>query len=162
MKKIAIILLLTSIKIFSQVAIGKTSIDGAGILDFKIGESKGIILPYTSSISNPSNGTLTFDKSSKKVMYFGDGHWINMTDEGIFPPSSNEPEQTNESGFIIGTKPATAIGVLVLESNSRALILPKVNNASVDMFNPSPGTICYDLSTDSIAIFNGVVWSYWK
>lgn len=148
--------------IFSQVAIGKTSIDGAGILDFAAGDRKGIILPWTNSIANPVNGMFTFDLSTNKVMFYGNNQWNSMTFSGIAPSVINNDPETADKGVIIGATNSTAKGVLILESNSKALILPKVNNVSTDIVNPSPGTICYDLSTNSMALFNGVSWSYWK
>jgi hypothetical protein len=145
----------------AQIAIGKQSIEGDGIWDFAFGDKRGIILPYTSSVTTPVSGTFVFDVLTNKVKYYSNGIWTDMTDTGSSPISVNSMPETADNGVIIG-EVTTAKGVLVLESSSKALILPKISNASIDIYNPASGTICYDLSLDAIAIFNGSVWSYWK
>jgi hypothetical protein len=154
-------LMLFASKFYSQVAIGKETVDGLGILDFASNDKRGIILPYTNSVLNPTNGTLTFDTNSKKIKSFVNNNWIDMTFEGNLPVLNTNPDLTTQNGVIIGASTSTATGVLVLESNNKALILPKVNNVT-EIFNPSSGTICYDLSVNALAIYNGVEWSYWK
>lgn len=163
MKKIFILFVaIMAINQFAaQVAIGKTNIDGAGILDFALNDTKGIVLPYTTAVTSPINGTLTYDATTKKVKHFINNNWVDMTGAALVSPTVNtDPEIGN--GVIIGSNTSLATGVLVLESNAKALILPKVNDPSTDIFNPAPGTICYDLTNKALAIFNGDVWAYWK
>jgi hypothetical protein len=155
------ILMFTFFKIEAQISIGKTTIDGSGLLDFATNDNKGIVLPYTLTITNPVNGTLTYDVPTKKIKCFIDNSWVDMTDSGVDPPVINTDPDVG-SGVIIGSSTSSASGVLILESKTRSLILPKVNNPSTDIYNPAVGTICYDLSTNSVAFFNGSVWAYWK
>lgn len=145
----------------AQVALGKSSVDGAGILDFAPDDTRGIILPYTNKINNPVNGTFTFDLNTNKVLVFSNNSWLDLTSSGTAPNIINTDPDLG-GGVIIGAESSVAKGVLVLESNSKALILPKVNNVSLDIYLPSPGTMCYDLTEDAIAVFNGVNWSFWK
>jgi len=145
----------------AQVAIGKKNIDGLGIIDFAPNLNRGIVLPYTSLITSPTNGTFTFDIVSKKVKLFSNNNWENMTFEGSVSTNYPFEPDTNTNNLIIGAASSDAKGVLILESNNRALILPKVNDVTT-LFNPAAGTICYDLATNSLAIFNGIEWSFWK
>lgn len=160
--KLVLFLYCFPVFVFSQVAIGKQSIDGAGILDFALGDKKGIVLPWTNNITNPTNGTLTFDLATNRVMFYGNNQWNSMSFAGTAPSSVNNNPEIADQGVVMGASTSVAKGVLVLESTSKALILPKVNNVSTDIFNPSPGTICYDLSTNAVAVFNGVSWAYWR
>jgi hypothetical protein len=165
MKNIVLIflfLVLLAPNIYSQVAIGKETVDGLGILDFASGDRRGLVLPYTNSISNPTNGTLTFDTNSKKIKSFVNNNWVDLSFEGSLPAVVNtNPNLTTDNDVIIGSNTSSAVGVLVLESNNKALILPKVDNVT-NIFKPTIGTICYDLSLNALAIYNGVGWSFWK
>lgn len=153
------LLFLTTIQ--AQVAVGKENIDGLGIIDFAPNLNRGIVLPYTTSIDSPTNGTFTFDIVSKKVKLFMNNNWINMTFEGSVPANYSFQTPANTNKVIIGATTSEANGVLILESNNRALILPKINDVTT-IFKPASGTICYDLATDSLAVFNGIEWSFWK
>jgi hypothetical protein len=51
---------------------------------------------------------------------------------------------------------------LVLESTSKALVLPKVANAETEIKSPAVGTMVYDLYSKSLAIFDGAKWNFWK
>ncbi|MNG09522.1 hypothetical protein D3C84_929420 [compost metagenome] len=62
----------------------------------------------------------------------------------------------------MGAKESAADGVLVLESADKALVLPKVNNPHITVKSPYTGMMCYDLNKKAVAIFDGVVWNYWK
>jgi len=158
---IFLFLMLFASNFYAQVAIGKTNVDGLGILDFASGDKRGIVLPYTNSISSPTNGTLTFDRNSKKIKSYVNNNWLDMSAEGTLPNKVNNNSDSASNGAILGSSTSSATGVLVLESNNKALILPKVNSTT-EIFNPAPGTICYDLTFNAIAIYNGVEWSYWK
>ena len=67
------------------------------------------------------------------------------------------------NGVIIGANISSKPGVLVLESSTRALILPYVANPHTTIGNnASIGTIVYDTTSDSLALFDGVNWHYWQ
>lgn len=179
-------LILTSI-IFAgfcsaQVAIGKQTVDGNAILDFG-SQNKGIILPIA-DISDPTsvytNGTLLMDIDDLTVKAYQNNTWTPLSDPGqltVLLDSNDNPISTaakiNTSaevgqGVILGDvdtnglPPSGADGVLVLESSTQALVLPKVADPHINIKSPVAGTICYDLTSDSLAIFDGKVWNYWK
>lgn len=161
---------------YSQVIIGgttgtansKTSV----LLEFEAGQNKGIILPYTRSLpSSPTEGTILLDVSSEtaaRVKYYN-GSWIDLSgqdaDVSSFLTSQPTAAQVSESSSaksIIGSNSSQAEGVLILESSTKAMVLPMVESTD-NIPNPSPGMIVYINKTGSkrLAIFNGSKWSYW-
>lgn len=167
--------------LFAQVAIGKTPNQPSAILDFGPDNEtikKGIILPVLDLTQNTnetySDGTFLFDTNSMMVKVKQDGIWLDLTDEGAITTQYNTNNEdittpvklkTSEDigeGVIIGSETSTAKGVLVLESENKALILPRVADPHLNIPKPVAGTICYDTTSDSLAIFDGKVWSYWK
>lgn len=165
----------------AQMVIGKEEVDGAGILDFVLGENKGILLPILTELpTQPSNGTIIFnnvdgDTNKLKVMVFENNDWKSLSDEGALsiisengenlttPYVENRSEETGE-GVILGEydENQVANGVLVLESTDKALILPKVVDPHLQVKSPRAGTILYDLTTKSLVVFDGKVWNYWQ
>ena len=146
---------------FAQVGIGKTVIDGSGLLDFPL-ENKGIVLPATQNVSGQVAGTLTFDVASKKMQYYDGTNWINLSAVGKYDRTINTSVTEDDLGVIIGSTTTTAKGVLVLESEDKALILPRVNQPEENIPNPEPGMICYDTKSNTLVVYNGVEWSFWK
>lgn len=158
----------------AQVAIGKQSINGAStILDFNdnAANTNGIILPAISSPATAlapntanNNGTFIYDKSDYKAKMYQNGTWVNLSDTGegaALAPNTNASAEQGK-GVIIGAENSNAKGVLILESASKAMILPKVANPATQVKSPYPGMICYDTTSMSLAIFDGKVWNYWK
>lgn len=184
---ISLIGLIFSNLLFSQVAIGKATVEGSGILDFGPSDgtaTKGIILPLVdlSTSTEPyTNGTFLMDTASKIVKVYQNGSWLDLSDEGSFTvqttldetgdtpvtvnlttaPNINSSEEVGE-GVIIGAATSTAKGILVLEATDKALILPRVKNPDEAILSPVAGTMCYDTFSNSLAIFDGKVWNYWK
>jgi len=171
----------------AQVSIGgnQTVNGNSTILDFKgntateapadqnTTNDKGIILPavanspsYTAvapATDNPNNGTFLFDKTLKMVRMFENGTWVNLSDSAgddvkVLSNSSDE----KGSGVIIGANTTDAEGVLVLESSDKAMILPHIKNPHTTVKSPYPGMMCYDTASNSLAVFDGVRWNYWK
>ena len=69
----------------AQVAIGKSSVAGSGILDFASGTTNGIILPIVETLpaaSATQNGTFLMDKNDKKLKMCENATWIDLSDEG--------------------------------------------------------------------------------
>ena len=150
----------------AQVAIEKTSLNGSSILDFNAGTTKGIILPALTTLpASPPNGFLGFNKLDARVYMYQNNAYVPLT-EGIGIGSITglitnlSPDLGN--GVIIGAVTSTASGVLVLESTSLALTLPKINQPHLNVKSPYPGMICYDTATNTIAVFDGSYWNYWK
>lgn len=166
MKKIVLIIGLLSLEMIqAQVAIGKETVDGDGILDFKLNTTNGILLPIVETLpTNAVEGTILMDKNDKVVKMKTDSEWIPLSDPGSidnvsFNTGTETPAQTN---VIIGSATTTAPGVLVLESADKALILPKVAAPHTSVKDPFPGMICYDTVSKTLAVFDGLKWSYWK
>lgn len=185
MKKYIVFLLLIGNFSHAQIAIGKNNLVSiSSIIEFG-GETatnastdaettnfRGIILPNVTSsptftvvspsTNHPQNGTFIFDKQSMKVRMFENGNWVDMTDagtvNGIIPGSGT----ATGSGVIIGASTSNAEGTFVLESANKALVLPHIKDPATNVKSPYQGMMCYDTLSNSIAIFDGVNWSYWK
>lgn len=175
---------------FSQVIIGNdTGSVPAGqknsiLLEFAAGQNKGIILPYTRTL--PSGGGLvegTFildarDATKAKIKYYNgvtdmqssDG-WFDLSNGNTADisaamasqPTSATVSEDAAAKVIIGTSITSADGVLVLESDTKAMVLPMVNSTD-DVTDPSPGMMVYinKEGAKRLAFFNGSAWTFWK
>lgn len=166
MMQLALLMILCgfgSLTVLGQTAIEKYTVDGDGILDFASGTSKGIILPAVEILpAVPANGTFVYHKNDQKVKMFENGVWVNLSDVGdntaILPYNGTATSKQT----IIGATSTAAAGALVLESTSKALILPKVASPHLNVPSPYPGMMCYDTDAKALAVFDGAVWNYWK
>lgn len=160
-----ILFAISTLNINAQVAIGKTSVQGSSILDFnEAGNTRGIILPAVTAMpADTVNGTLEFFRGDAIVYMRQNGVWVPMT-EGNGSTSTliinTSPETGN--GVVIGAATSSAPGVLVLESSTLSLTLPKVINPHINIKSPYPGTMCYDTASNTIAVFDGTYWNFWK
>lgn len=177
---------------FAQVAIGKasisvlptTSIPNPSISlefgDYVINQGKGVILPWVSSatdMNSADTGTIVYDVSDKIIKYkTGASSWYNLSKNetttvdgtanydttGVVDTSlQNSLTDQATAKTSIGTLSSTQ-GILVLEDNNKAMILPKVPSPHLNIVNPEPGTIAYDTVTKQLAVYNGKVWTFWK
>ena len=165
MKNIIIALFISNFCL-AQVGIEKNTVDGDGILDFPLGTTKGIILPNvtkSADMTSVTRGTLVYDIATKDNQYY-DGAWktLNVLLTSGIAPSLLPGNDLPTKGVIIGKQTSTAQGVLVLESSSKALILPKVENPAGTVKTPVAGMICYDPVQKIMAVYNGKDWSFWK
>ena len=177
MKKItSIVSIFIGTCVFSQVAIGKSSVTNPSVsLEFgnvvgNANTQRGIILPWvtsTASVAGAVTGTIIFDASDKKVKYYKDTDtspiWFDLSVDttGVVDTSLQDSLTDRANAKVsIGT-PSSTLGILVLEDNNKAMILPLVDKYS-SVVNPSPGMMVYDLSNDMLCVFNGKVWSFWK
>lgn len=189
---IALGALLFSSVAFSQVVIGGTT-GSAGtntdavLLDFPENQGKGIILPYVKDKSGISQeGTIILDASTPsdaRVKFFngqtGDG-WVDLSGNGAINIASgdalntatvmnavlaNQPTdaESSTSQTIIGNVANAPDGVLVLNSDTKAMVLPIVADYT-DVKNPSPGMMVYikKAGAKRLAVFNGSKWTFWK
>lgn len=167
---------------FGQVSIGgNESVKGnSTILDFAGGTAtessadqattneKGIILPAVGSspttLDANNNGTFLFDRNLKMVRMFENGSWVNLSDAVGNDIPSAMVNASNEvgKGVIIGAQSSNAKGVLVLESTDKAMILPHIKNPHTTVKSPYPGMMCYDTVSNSLAVYDGTRWNYWK
>ncbi|MCQ4142438.1 hypothetical protein [Chryseobacterium sp. EO14] len=166
----------------AQVSIDKQNIEGSyTILDFNsnvegkkytdpnVNNTNGIIIPAMNianipTLDSANNGTFIFDISESKVKMFENNVWVNLTDIGSASAIiiNNSDEIATSQGVIIGASSSQAKGVLILESVNKALILPRIKDPHINVKSPYPGMICYDVTSKSMAIFDGLEWNYWK
>lgn len=174
MKKILLTLLLVSTTAVSaQLAVGKDTMSNASVsleFDNTTNEKKGIVLPWVnqaSTLTNVTPGTIIYDTFDKKVKYYKNNAWfdwsVDPTGSVNTTLQSTIAENTNAK-VMIGGNPITDTtkGILVLGDTNKAMILPKVENPHLNIMNPEPGTMVYDPTNKSLAVYNGTVWSFWK
>ncbi len=164
MKNLLIILTIFSANLaLSQIAIGKNTVDGSAILDFASGTTNGIILPTAGSLQTPvTNGTFYLDRNENKVRMYENNQWVDLSKTANTSSVFTNSGTDTGAGVIVGAPISSAKGVLVLESTNQALVLPKIADPEINVKSPYPGMICYDTTSDSIAIFDGAYWNYWK
>lgn len=151
----------------SQTAIEKQTVSSPSvILDFNSGTTKGIILPAVQTLPiSPANGTFLFDArtAEKKIKMFQNGGWVELSGAGSITnlvPYSGMVD--NNKKTVMGALESNADGVLVLESSNKALVLPQIENPHLTVKSPYPGMLCYDTNRNALAVFDGLVWNYWK
>ncbi|RXM53793.1 MULTISPECIES: hypothetical protein [unclassified Chryseobacterium] len=149
----------------AQVGIGKEMVDGDGILDFALNTTNGIMLPIVETLPNDAvAGTILMDKNDKIVKMKDSSAWVELSDAGSINNATfnTSTEVPGPNRVIIGNSTTNAPGVLVLESTDKALILPKIADPHINVKSPYPGMICYDTVSKTMAVFDGLKWSYWK
>lgn len=162
---ISLILILFQQFTHAQIAIGKTSVEGDALIDFPENTFNGIVIPHVESIDvmkYNQPGTIIFEKNTTKFKYFDGTGWITINrQEGKNIAETSTEEYDINQGVVIGSDSSDAIGVLILESTDKALVLPKVANPAKNIPSPYPGMMCYDLISDNVYFFNGSVWEFW-
>ena len=181
-------LVLFSSFVFAQVAIGKSSVSNNSVSlefgDYVANQGKGIIVPWVTSATTMTTavpGTIVYDTSDKILKYKKPNNvWFNLSKNetatigqqsvnttGVVNTSLQDNyngnpinDQTNAKTSI--GRESTTPGILVLEDNDKAMILPKVPSPHLNIKNPEPGLMVFDTTTKQLAVFNGKVWSFWK
>ena len=178
MKKIIATIFLGSIafanaQVIIGDAVGTAAVKTSVLLEFAANQNKGIIVPYVRTMpTTPTEGTILLDASSPtaaRVKYYN-GSWVdlsgqdgNVTTALAQQPTAIQAPETTVSKAIIGAATSSADGVLVLESTTKAMVLPIV--ADVQLIpSPSPGMIVYvnKAGAKRLAVYNGSKWSFWK
>ena len=150
------------------MAIDKKTINGNAALDFGTA-NLGIILPWVTSakdVTNPTPGTMIYDTADKKVKYYEGGttpSWVDMSLNSGNVDTSLQDDFTDvhDTGMIIGDKSGAPKGVLVFQTPTKGLLLPKVSNPANTISNPEAGTIVYDPTSKRVCVYNGLNWAYW-
>ncbi|MCU7615816.1 hypothetical protein NZ698_01280 [Chryseobacterium sp. PBS4-4] len=153
----------------AQVAIGKDSVSSNAVsLEFGAG-NKGMVLPYvtnTAAVTGAVNGTIVYDTSDHRVKVKYASGWKDLSldatgaaDTTIQNSKTDDPAA--RVSITTGT-PTTVPGILVLEDDNKAMILPKVDSPHLNIQNPAPGMMVYDTVKKQLAVYNGTVWSFWK
>lgn len=159
---------------FAQVIIGDetgTAINKSSVLlEFANTGDKGLVLPYLRVLpTSPSEGTIILDASvatAARIKYYN-GSWIDLSgqDADVSDDLIQQPiiPENASSKVIIGNQNSTADGILVLESSTKAMVLPIVDSTN-KIINPSPGMMVYLINGNKkrLAVFNGNKWSFWK
>lgn len=124
---------------------------------------KGIILPSASEAPDAVAGTFLVNTTDKAVQYFDGTDWINLTYPNMLVENNfvNTGTTNIGQGVVIGANSTNKPGVLVLESTTKALVLPKVADPHLSVLSPIAGTMVYDTTSDTLAVFDGKEWSYW-
>lgn len=147
------------------------------------GQNKGIIVPYVRTLpatlptriegailldaSNPTKARMKFYNANTTPLSNGwfdlSGQDGNVTSALTDQPTVVQAPEIATSKAIIGSTSSSADGVLVLESTTKAMVLPQVDKVS-DIPSPSPGMMVYVNKTGAkrLAVFNGTKWSFWK
>lgn len=139
----------------------------AVILDFNQdpNNAMGLVLPIVNEITqNMVNGTMLFDKSDRRVKYKKKGKWVSLSYvDGILDNHIENPSVDIESSTYVGEDINLAVkGVLVLESENKAMVLPHVKDPLINVKNPYPGMICYDPTTKAMFLYDGRYWNIWR
>ena len=135
----------------------KTSV----LLEFANTNNKGIILPYVKT----KNTATTSVKPTEGMIPDG---WVDLSGQdgnlGNLLDSQPTVAEAPEAKTIIGaaTTPVND-GVLVLESDTKAMILPQVTDVN-NIPSPSPGMMVFVKKEgfERLAVFNGSKWSFWE
>lgn len=187
--KLSVLALVFSGLLSSQIIMGDaigTAPAGAKVsvlLEFAAGQNKGIILPYVRTLpagAGLSEGTIVLDAtnpSAARVKYYNGvttggatgwvdlslGHNADITSSMALQPTASTVTEDTSAKVIIGGDTTTADGVLVLESTTKAMILPTVSDTN-NIPDPAPGMMVYINKTGSkrLAVYNGAGWTYWK
>lgn len=167
MKKIiSSIVLLLAFCVKSQVAVGKTDISNSSVsLEFSNSENRGIVLPYVENKNGILiNGSIIYDTTDHKVKYLKGGSWFDLSvDNTGNADLSIQIGKIEKTTAKVGIgNPTATDGILVLEDNNKAMILPKIASPHLNIINPAPGMMVYDTTARQLAVYNGTVWSFWK
>ena len=179
MKKLIATIFLTMIfsanaQVIIGDATGTAAVKTSVLLEFAAGQNKGIIVPYVRTMpTTPTEGTILLDAStpiSSRVKYYAGTvkGWVDLSgqDANLTSTLTTQPAGITEattSKAIIGAATSAADGVLVLESTTKAMVLPTVADVQ-NIPSPSPGMMVYvnKAGAKRLAVFNGSKWSFWK
>lgn len=176
MKKTATIIFLgiiafTNAQVIIGDATGTAATKTSVLLEFAAGQNKGIIVPYVRTLpTSPAEGTILLDASTATTarMKYYNGTWKDLSGQNadLTTTLTTQPTGITEattSKAIIGAATSSADGVLVLESTTKAMVLPTVSDVQ-NIPSPSPGMMVYVNKSGAkrLAVFNGSKWSFWK
>ena len=167
------VLFMGTLLISGQVAIGKGSVSNSSVsLEFAETQNRGMILPWVTSVGAVTgvvDGSFVYDLSDHKVKVKYAGGWKDLSVDltgatGTAVQIQNDATENTDAKVSIGTPTtaAPAAGILVLEDQTKAMVLPRVASPHLNIINPSAGMLVYDTLAHQLAVFNGTVWSFWK
>lgn len=181
MKKIIFTLFIASFSFANaQVILGdavgtatnKTSV----LLEFAANKNKGIIVPYVRTLPTGNalvGGAIILDATTAttaRMKFYNETVWVDLSGQNadVTTALAKQPTGITETNAkaIVGATSSAADGVLVLESNTKAMVLPTVADVQ-NIPSPSPGMMVYVAGVSPtfnkrLAVFNGSRWSFWK
>ncbi len=165
MKKIVYaFMLMAGISVSGQVTIGTTAnlsstSPASSILEFDNASNRAIYIHPANlpSCSSVTAGGITFDNATGSVRFCNGTAWSTVISNGA--TGGTVPSGTDTGKVIIGSDTSAVDGVLVLESSSRALILPKLSLGQYKIASPQAGMIYYDTYTKKVTVYNGNRWT---
>lgn len=144
----------------------------------KVEDTKGFILPSVlltesgiDATNNANFGTIIFDVNDSTIKYLKAGNtWQNLTSSGDNKRVLNAFNQANLAGIksLANTEEDSQVptslvkGILDLKTDDKGFVLPQIMDPHEKIIDPYPGFMCYDLRRGTLAIFDGVLWHYWK
>ena len=168
--------IIISINLSAQLVISSNEIQNGQntnsvLLEFENSSNKGLLLPTVSRLpSNPNTGTILLDGTNPleaKIKLKKKNEWMELsTSSGNATATkiADDRIENQEAKFIIGNETSTNDGILVLESKTKAMVLPIVQSTD-HIIKPSAGMIVFvkneDLDKSMLAVYNGTDWSYW-
>jgi len=185
MKKIISLLLIGSFsaanaQIIIGDAVGTAAVKTSVLLEFAANQNKGIILPYVRTLpATPTEGTILLDASTPttaRVKVYnangtsGTNGWLDLSGQNadISPVLATQPAiaaapESATAKVILGADNSATNGVLVLESTTKAMVLPIVADVQ-NIPSPSPGMMVYvnKAGAKRLAVYNGSKWSFWR
>lgn len=176
MKKYILVsaVLFSALGIKAQVIIDKDetqNISSPSVLVEFGSTNKGLLLPWvtdTSSVADAVPGTIVYNIADKKVKYLKAGlgaGWVDLSVDAtgdVDAVLQNSLTDAANAITIIGSNTTSAPGILVLESATKAMVLPKVADPHLNILYPEAGMMVYDTNKKLFAVYNGTVWSFWK
>jgi hypothetical protein len=153
----------------AQVAINKPSVSNSSVsLEFG-NQNKALLLPWVdnpAAVTGAVPGTIIYDFASKKVKVKSNasGSWQDLSvDDTGTADNTIQASKTDlpNAKVSIGTKTSTP-GLLVLEDNNKAMVLPLVNQPHLNIKNPAAGMMVFDTNKKQLGVFNGTNWTFWK
>lgn len=157
-------------------AIGTAPVKTSVLLEFAANQNKGIIVPYVRALpaaSASNHGTILLDASTAtaaRMKYSNGSAWTDLSGQNgnvttvlSGQPTSGSTMDLPTSKAVIGATSSAIDGVLVLESTTKAMVLPQVSDVQ-NVVNPSPGMMVFVNRNGAkrLAVFNGAKWSFWE
>lgn len=175
MKKLLVlsVLFFTVNIVFSQVIFGNsvgTAADKTSVLmEFAKTENRGLILPYVTDKSGTfAPGSIILNATTAnaaKVEFYDGANWndlsFNTANISSFLGMQPVAKENPDAKVIVGNDISSADGIMVLESATKAMVLPTVNSYS-DIVDPAPGMmVLQNNGTEKVlAFYNGSKWTF--
>ncbi len=146
--------------VHAQVIIGGSTVSESqtsSLLEFTSGSGRAIFihpanLPLCQSATQ---GAIAFNNSNGSINFCNGTTWATTTGGTT---GATVPSTESGKGVIIGSDTSTQKGALILESLSKALIMPKIAHGQLNIKTLKAGLLFYDTATKRINFYNGNFW----